>query len=122
MISDERNIFSEDETEIIDYKTSGGKNLITEYLDDLPNSERLTGYKIRSKIRNDGLEALDYLNTRQLEGKLWEIKFSKNRIMYVIKGAKQIYFLHACRKQKGKAEKFELDKARKRAKNFDLKL
>jgi phage-related protein len=34
----------------------------------------------------------------------------------------KIYFLHACRKQKGKAEKFELDTAIKRAKEagFDI--
>ena len=54
--------------------------------------------------------------TRQLQGKLWEIKFSDNRIMYVIADKDNIYFLHACRKQKGKAEKFELDTAIKRAK------
>ena len=36
-----------------------------------------------------------------------KIKFSKNRIMYIILDEDNIYFLHVCRKQKGKAEKFE---------------
>jgi len=33
-----------------------------------------------------------------------------------------IYFLHACQKQKNKAEKFELGKAISRAKEFGLKV
>ena len=70
----------------------------------------------------EGLIALETLDTRQLRGKLWEIKFSSNRIMYVVKDSDNIYFLHACKKQKGKAEKFELEKAIKRAKEQGLKI
>lgn len=105
---------------IHDYYTSNGKNLIKEYLSSLPIAERIEGYNIRHKIVKNGLEALYILNTRQLSGKLWEIKFSHNRIMYVIADENNIYFLHACKKQKGKAEKFELDKAIKRAKEINL--
>jgi len=108
--------------EILDYITSGGKNVITEYLDTLPKKEMLEGYRIRSFIEENGMTALFELNTRQLKGKLWEIKFSKNRIMYIVKDEKCIYFLHACQKQKSKAEKFELEKAIKRAKNNSLKI
>ncbi|MCL2086020.1 MAG: type II toxin-antitoxin system RelE/ParE family toxin [Oscillospiraceae bacterium] len=105
---------------IIDYITTGGKNLIKEYLSALPVSERSTGYGIRHKIIEDGLEAFERLDTRQLKGKLWEIKFSDNRIMYVIADADNVYFLHACQKQKGKAEQFELNKAIQRAKERNL--
>ena len=101
---------------IHDYHTAGGKNIIKEYLSELPEDERVQGYAIRRKIANSGLDALDELNTRQLKGKLWEIKFSKNRVMYIIADRDNIYFFHACRKQKGKAEKFELEKAIRRAK------
>jgi len=101
---------------IIDYQTAGGKNLIKEYLSALPKEERDVGYAIRHKIVKNGLSALEELNTRQLKGKLWEIKFSKNRIMYVVADKEHIYFLHACRKQKDKAEKFELNTAIERAK------
>ena len=102
--------------QIHDYHTSGGKNVIKEYLSNLPISERVVGYGIRHRIIEYGLEALEALNTRQLQGKLWEIKFSKNRIMYVIADKDNIHFLHACQKQKGKAEQFELEKAIQRAK------
>jgi len=36
--------------------------------------------------------------------------------MYVIQDNENIYFLHACQKQKGKAERFELETAINRAK------
>ena len=98
-----------------DYHTAGGKNVIKEYLSDLPEEERVIGYAIRHKIVSFGINAFDELDTRQLKGKLWEIKFCKNRVMYVIADKDNVHFFHACRKQKGKAEQFELDKAIKRA-------
>jgi len=106
--------------EIIDYHTEGGKNLIKEYLSSLPVPERTYGYGIRHKVTNEGLKAFEGLDTRQLFGKLWEIKFFNNRIMYVIFNKDTVYFLHACKKQKGKAEKFELEKAIGRAREHNL--
>ena len=105
---------------IHDYHSIGGKNLIKEYLSSLPVAECTYGYGIRHKIIKDGVEAFKGLDTRQLFGKLWEIKFFDNRIMYVILNKNNVHFLHACKKQKGKAEKYELDKAIKRAKEQNL--
>ena len=101
---------------IHDYTTRGGKNVIKEYLSNLPAKEMKEGYKIRHEIMLHGTEAMMKLDTRQLRGKLWEIKFSGNRIMYILVDTENIFFLHACRKQKGKAEKFELEIAISRAK------
>lgn len=100
--------------EIYDYLTSGGKNVILDYIDDLPKDERLEIYDIRDEIRQNGLDAFEKLNTRQLRGKLWEIKVNKNRIMYVIINYESVAFLHICKKQKDKAEKQEIEKAIKR--------
>ena len=105
---------------IHDYHTDGDKNLIKDYLHHLPKEEQTEGYRIRHNIIKHGVDAFPLLNTRQLQGKLWEIKFSDNRIMYVIADKDNVYFLHACKKQKGKAEKFELSTAIQRAKEFDL--
>jgi len=105
---------------IHDYHTNAGKNLIKEYLSSLPVPERTYGYGIRHKIIKEGLNAFDGLDTRQLVDKLWEIKFFSNRIMYVIIDNDNVHFLHACKKQKGKAEKFELDTAIKRARMRNL--
>lgn len=108
--------------DIHDYHTSNGKNLIKEYISTIPIDERKEIYRIRHKIILNGFLAFQELNTRQLRGKLYEIKYSDNRIMYVIKDNDNVYFLHICQKQKGKAEKFELQKAINRAKELNLKL
>ena len=79
-----------------------------------------TGYRIRHKLVEKGLDALNELDTRQLKGKLWEIKFFKNRIMYIVVDTDNIHLLHACKKQKGRAEQFELDTAIQRAKEKGL--
>jgi len=108
--------------EIFDYRTAGGKNVIFEYINSLPKKERAEGIRIRHVIRRKGLIAFDELDTRQLKGKLWEIKFYDNRIMYVLYDENSVYFLHVCHKQKNKAEKFEMEKAIKRAKEAGLKI
>ncbi|MFR5264064.1 type II toxin-antitoxin system RelE/ParE family toxin [Clostridium sp.] len=104
------------------YETDGGKDVIINYVDKLPKRERATYYAIQAKLEEDGLKALDSLTTRQLRKKLWEIKATKNRYMYVLADEDNIYILHACRKQKGKAEKFELSKAIKRAEELGKEL
>jgi len=101
--------------DIYDYTTSGGKNLIREHIDNLPNALKVEILNVRQLIREKGMEAFTLLVTRQLYKKLWEIKLSQERIMYVILDQETIYFLHICKKQKGKAEKQELEKAKKRA-------
>lgn len=49
-----------------------------------------------------------------------EIKSSQTRIMYVVINQDGVAFLHICKKQKGKAEKLEIDKAIRRAKREGL--
>lgn len=105
------------------YTTLGGKDLIKDYLDKLPVGERAEGYKIMELLEKNGLITLEELNTRQLRNKLWEIKFNyKDRMMYVVADENNFYILHACKKQKGKAEKQELGKAIKRAKELGREL
>ncbi|MDR2166568.1 MAG: type II toxin-antitoxin system RelE/ParE family toxin [Clostridiales bacterium] len=105
---------------IVDYTTAGGKNLILEYIDGLTQKEQAEAYRIRLEIMRRGPIALINLDTRQLKGKLWEIKFYQNRIMYVLFDSERIYFLHACKKQKNKVERQELGKALRRAKEYGL--
>lgn len=105
---------------IYDYVTSGGKNLILDYISNLSSEEQLEIYDVRNEIRTNGMDSLEKLNTRQLRGKLWEIKISQSRIMYVLADRENIYFLHICKKQKGKAEKKEIDTALYRARRAGL--
>lgn len=106
--------------DIYDYHSAGGKNTILSYVEKLPKMEQLEIYDVRDEIRRNGLDAFEKLNTRQLRGKLWEIKISQNRIMYVIINQDGVAFLHICKKQKGKAEKQDLEKALTRAKKEGL--
>ena len=108
-------MYSNDVMWIYDYTTSGGKNLIMEYIEKLPDALKAEVLDVRQLIREKGIEAFQLLVTRQLYKKLWEIKISQERIMYVIKDQESVYFLNICKKQKGKAEKQELEKAKKRA-------
>lgn len=104
------------------FTTKGDKDLIYEYINNLPISEQSKGHEIIKQIENDGIEALGFMDTRQLRRKLYEIKFSKNRLMYVVADEDSMYILHACKKQKGKAEIFEINKAVKRAKELGREL
>lgn len=104
------------------YETDGGKDLILEYIAKLPKKQKAEAIGIQAKLQLDGLKALETLDTRQLKKKLWEIKFQNNRLMYVIADEDNFYILHSCKKQKGKAEQFELDKAIKRAKELGREL
>lgn len=101
--------------QVFTYTTKGGKDKIYEFIDNLPGAQRIKGYEIISKIEEDGLKAIDLMVTRQLRRKLYEIKFGKNRLMYVLVDEDSMYILHACKKQKGKAEEFDINKAIKRA-------
>lgn len=100
---------------IYDYSTSGGKNLIMEYIESLSASSKAEILAVRQLIRDKGVDAFPLLVTRQLYKKLWEIKISQERVMYVIQNQESVFFLNICKKQKGKAEKQELEKAKKRA-------
>ncbi|WP_330365225.1 type II toxin-antitoxin system RelE/ParE family toxin [Shuttleworthella sp. MSX8B] len=113
-------MYSLSKMNIYDYTTSGGKNLIEEYIDALPVTSKTEIYAARQLIRDKGVEAFSLIVTRQLYKKLWEIKISQERIMYVIQDKNSVYMLHICKKQKGKAEKQELEKAKKRAKAAGL--
>jgi phage-related protein len=108
--------------QVFTYTTRGDKDLIYGFINSLPTAQQTKGHEIICAIEKDGIKALEFMDTRQLRKKLYEIKFSKNRLMYVIEDEDNMYILHACKKQKGKAEEFEINKAIKRAKNLGKEL
>ena len=105
---------------INDYHTAGGKNVILDHILKLPIKEKAEALAIRKSIETDGVEAFEVLSTRQLYKKLYEIKFSHERMMYVIKDADNVYFLHMCKKEKRKAKTKDIDIAKRRAKEQGL--
>ena len=103
---------------IYDYTTSGGKNLIMEYIDALPAASKAEVLATRQQIREKGIEAFSLLVTRQLYKKLWEIKISQERVMYVIQDQESVFFLNICKKQKGKQRNRSWKKQRRELKQL----
>ncbi|MGB7594644.1 MAG: type II toxin-antitoxin system RelE/ParE family toxin [Erysipelotrichaceae bacterium] len=101
------------------YRTSGGKDLIREFIDSLTHEERVEGLIILERLENGSISELDNLNIKKIEGKVWEIKFWRfNRIFYVLENKQDIYLLHACKKQKNAVELIDKQLAKQRAKEI----
>jgi phage-related protein len=101
-------------------KTTGGKNLIYEYIDNLGKDERNDGYSVLEKLEDD---KLDELTIKTWQGKISEVYFYKhNRIFYVVVDGTDMYLLHACRKQKNKTERTDGNTVIKRTKKLGKEL
>jgi len=96
------------------YKTSGGKDLILDYINKLSEDEKIDGLSVLQKLKHD---KFDELTIKTWQGKISEVYFYKhNRIFYVVADGNDMYLLHACRKQKNKTEKNDSEIVIKRAK------
>ncbi len=103
---------------ILRYATSGGKDLIMEYIDALPTEDRILGYIMIEDFETKGMEAFKYYETRVLKKPLYEIKINKNRYAYLLVDGETLVILHAFKKEKNKTEKPDLDLALKRMKSI----
>jgi phage-related protein len=96
--------------------TSGGKDLILDYIMSLSKLEIVDGLSVLECFENDELEKL---TIKPWRGKVWEVYFYKhNRMFYAAIDDKDVYMLHACRKQKNKTEKTDSEIVMKRAKEL----
>jgi phage-related protein len=103
------------------YKTSRGDNPVKEYILKIDNLDEVAD--IMETIETVDLVGASYLisggeDTRSLGNGLWEIKKSKHRFYYVYCLGNRVYMLHACYKQKGKAEKSDIDTGKRRMKDI----
>lgn len=98
------------------YKSSGGRDLIMEYIMDLTEDEKVDALSVLEDIET---EKTDCLMMKRWEGKIWEVYFRKhNRIFYVTVDGTDVYLLYACKKQKNKTEKKDKNIVIKRAKEL----
>jgi phage-related protein len=89
------------------YETTGGKDLILDYINGLSKDEKVDGYSVLQNLEEN---KLDELMIKTWRGKISEVYFYKhNRIFYVVADGENMYLLHACRKQKNKTEKRDSD-------------
>ena len=102
------------------YESNSGKDLILEYLNNLPEDERVDGLSVIECMKNNEFDKIFW---KRWEKKIFEVYFRKNnRIFYVIADANNIYLLHACRKQKNKTEKRDKKIVEARAKELGKEL
>lgn len=98
---------------IVFYRTAGGASPVEKYLVDLDATERAAVADALKSIETSGLRAA-WLRTRQIKGKLWEIKASQQRVFYVVVTGGEMVLLHAAKKQGQKADKVDLETAKLR--------
>ena len=97
------------------YLSSAGNSPVERYLESLEPPERARVLDALDRIRTDGFGAAG-VSTRQIDGKLWEIKVSRYRLFYVTVEGPVVVLLHAYQKQARKAPRAEIDVARTRMK------
>lgn len=102
------------------YKSSGGKDLIIDFIESLSMIEKAEGYYLLEHLESiDNIEECIF-ETRKIQNKIWEIKFKNhNRIFYILNQNNNIYLLHACKKQKNKTEQHDKSLAIKRSKEIE---
>mgnify|MGYP003565170337 CR=1 FL=1 len=100
------------------YKTSSGREPVSEYFRRLPEPDQ-EAVAVDIRIISDYGIRHPSLVTRKLKNKLWEIKTGtrhQQRIFYCLVTDNGIVLLHACKKQKQGAQRNDVDFAYKRMK------
>nr|WP_076777815.1 type II toxin-antitoxin system RelE/ParE family toxin [Lachnoclostridium phocaeense] len=99
------------------YTSSSGRDLIMEYIDGLPEDEKIDGLSVLGCLQKGEFEKIFF---KRWEKKIYEVYFRKhNRIFYITVDQDNIYLLHACRKQKNSTEKRDKKLVIKRAKELE---
>lgn len=99
------------------FKTSSGRSPVLEFIQGLAKSERARLFEALDQVERHGLDAIRVL-FRHIEGKLWEIKVSAHRILYVVIEREEMVLLHAYKKQGQKLPIKERDIAIRRMKEL----
>jgi Phage family protein len=98
------------------YLSNLGRDLIYEYINSLPEAEKIDGYTVLQHMEKGEFDKILF---KRWEKKVYEVYFQKNnRVFYITVDKENIYLLHSCRKQKNKTEKKDANIVRKRAKEL----
>jgi phage-related protein len=103
------------------YKTKRGDNPIKDYITSIDDIDETAD--IMETLDNIDEKGACYLLsgeevTRSLGDGLFELKKSKHRMYYLYCNGNHVYMLHACYKQKNKAEKNDIEIGKKRMKEI----
>lgn len=99
------------------FQMSSGAEPVRDYLDTLPAAEAAEVAEALVALETYGLAGAN-VTTRHIDGKLWEIKVSAQRVFYVVVTGPTMVLLHAYKKQGQKAPTREIDTAKRRMKEY----
>lgn len=99
------------------YTTAPGRSPVLDYIRDLSKPERARVLEALDQIERHGFDAVR-VQFRQIEGKLWEIRVSAHRVLYVLVQREEMVLLHAYKKQGQKLPPREREVAIKRMKEL----
>jgi phage-related protein len=101
---------------VLRYLSRGGADPVGKYLDDLPAREAGAVAGALQAIESFGLSASG-VTTRQLRGRLWELKVGAHRVFFVAMAGGTMVLLHAYRKGSQRAPRHEIETALARMKD-----
>ncbi len=109
--------------EIRYYQTSSGRKPAQEYVNSLPEADRVGITGDLELILEMGIDKAPVVKRKivgkQFKGKLWELKTGtghQQRIFYILKTGSLMLLLHACKKQKEGGQKRDLGVSLRRMK------
>ncbi len=78
------------------YLSNLGRDLIYEYINSLPEAEKIDGYTVLQHMEKGEFDKILF---KRWEKKVYEVYFQKNnRVFYITVDKENIYLLHSCRK------------------------
>ena len=98
------------------YVTPAGADPVAKFLDALPAREAARILAAAQAIEESGLEESG-ATTRQLRGRLWELKVGQQRVLFVLIGGPTMVLLHGYTKGSQRAPKREIETALARMKD-----
>src|SRR5438046_3094128 len=100
---------------VLYYQSHSGRWPVRDYLLALPANEAAQIAAALERIAQRGLPSPG-VTSRQIDGKLWELKFPIHRLFYVVAPGPTMWLLHAYKKQGQRAPVREIEVARRRMK------
>ena len=97
------------------FETESGASPVVKHLDGLDRREAARVLAVLADIEVNGLDSSS-ATLRHVEGRLWEIKVSQQRVFYVLVKGPTLWLLHAYKKQGQKAPTREIKIAKRRMK------
>ena len=95
------------------FRTDSGIEPVKKYLEKVSAIEQARAIAAFDDLAANGISGSSVI-LRQIEGKLWEIKVSSQRVFYVLLAGPEVVLLHAYKKEGQKAPKKEIRTAKKR--------